>query len=215
VSFLSGLFGGDGNQLMTMLFALGAVLVLIILGVWLLKWILNMSGNPVRGRNRRLAVVDTLAVDQKRQLVIIRRDNVEHLILVGGQQDLIVETGIPVVEQQVAQTTRRPVPTVPARTKPVDPIVPQTEAVEPAPVKPATAIERLQKLGQPANQRGPRSLRHTGLLRPVTAQDDTMHGHNPDKSPVTKADSVKESLKDEDLETAALEQDPSSGANRG
>lgn len=215
MSFLSGLFGGDGNQLMTMLFALGAVLVLIILGVWLLKWILNMSGNPVRGRNRRLAVVDTLAVDQKRQLVIIRRDNVEHLILVGGQQDLIVETGIPVVEQQVAQTTRRPVPTVPARAKPVDPIVPQTEAAEPAPVKPATAIERLQKLGQPANQRGPRSLRHTGLLRPVSTQDDTMHGHNPDKSPVTKADSAKESLKDEDLETAALEQDPSSGANRG
>ncbi len=219
MQFLSSLFGGNGNQLLTMLFALGAVLVLIVLGVWLLKMVFNVSGNAVRGRNRRLAVVDTLALDQKRQLVMIRRDNVEHLILLGGPQDVVVETGIPVEEQPLGQTSRRPIPTVPAPQgrKVAGPTEPGALSAEPqgGPAKPATAIERLRELGQPAKQRGPRSLRHTGLLRPVSAQDDTMPGQNPDKSPVSQADSAKEGSKDEDLESAGLEQDPSSGANRG
>jgi len=38
-------------------------------------------------------VVETAIVDQKR-LVLVRRDDVEHLINVGGQADMVVETGI-------------------------------------------------------------------------------------------------------------------------
>ncbi len=229
MQFISSLFGGSGNQLLTMLFALGVVLVLIVLGVWLLKLISSVSGNAVRGRNKRLSVIDTLAIDQKRQLLVIRRDNVEHLIMVGGPQDVVVETGIPVEEQPVAQTGRRPVPTVPVRAKPAavpqppkaaepaapEPLSAPEPAAAPSPAKPATAIERLRELGQPTGQRAPRSLRHTGLLRPVTVQEDVLPGNNPDKSPVKPADSAKENRKDEDLENAALEQDTSSGANRG
>jgi len=32
----------------------------------------------------RLAVVDAAAVDGRRRLVLIRRDNVEHLLMIGG-----------------------------------------------------------------------------------------------------------------------------------
>ncbi len=48
------------------------------------------------GRNRqpRLAVLDSAIVDAKRRLVLVRRDNAEHLILIGGPSDVVVETNI-------------------------------------------------------------------------------------------------------------------------
>lgn len=48
------------------------------------------------GRNRRtrLAVLDAAAVDDRRRLVLIRRDDVEHLILIGGPTDVVVEQDI-------------------------------------------------------------------------------------------------------------------------
>ena len=45
---------------------------------------------------RRLAVVEQSNLDGRRKLVLIRRDNVEHLIMTGGPVDVIVETGIAV-----------------------------------------------------------------------------------------------------------------------
>lgn len=43
---------------------------------------------------RRLEVVDHASLDGRRRLVLIRRDDVEHLLLTGGPVDLVVETGI-------------------------------------------------------------------------------------------------------------------------
>lgn len=43
---------------------------------------------------KRLQVLDTVAIDARRRLVLIRRDNVEHLILIGGPADLVVEGDI-------------------------------------------------------------------------------------------------------------------------
>ncbi len=45
-------------------------------------------------RSRRLAFVERTALDGGRKLLLVRRDDVEHLILVGGPIDLVVETGI-------------------------------------------------------------------------------------------------------------------------
>src|SRR5690606_37039070 len=118
--------------------------------------------------------VDSLALDPKRQLLIVRRDNVEHLILVGGPQDMVVETGIAVEEAPAAQPARRPIPMVatrkPAKASPIvaTPPVPATPPAEPAPAAPATAIEQLRDMGLPTNKRAHLSLRHTGLLRPVS-----------------------------------------------
>lgn len=52
------------------------------------------NATPRRGRQPRLAVVDTAPVDNRRSLVIVRRDNVEHLLLIGGPTDLLVEPNI-------------------------------------------------------------------------------------------------------------------------
>lgn len=42
----------------------------------------------------RLSVVEYANVDGKRKLVLIRRDDVEHLIMTGGPVDVVVETSI-------------------------------------------------------------------------------------------------------------------------
>jgi len=36
--------------------------------------------------------VDAFDLDRQRQLVIIRRDNVEHLLMIGGPNDLVIES---------------------------------------------------------------------------------------------------------------------------
>lgn len=41
---------------------------------------------------KRLELLDTLSIDSKRQVVLIRKDNQEHLILVGGAQELLLES---------------------------------------------------------------------------------------------------------------------------
>ncbi|MHA6297768.1 FliO/MopB family protein [Devosia sp. CAU 1758] len=208
MQFITGLFGGSGNTILTMIFALGIVVVLIILAVWLLKLLSKFSGNAVRGRNRRLSVVDTLSIDPKRQLVIIRRDDVEHLILTGGPQDVVVETGIAIQEPAQATPQRRPLPAIVTR--------------KPAPAKmPAAAPEPVPE-SEPAStppaettvRRGTRSLRHTGLLRPVSVQDPTVTGQNPDISAEPPADSAKEDDNDKVSEGEALEHETGNPANR-
>jgi hypothetical protein len=42
----------------------------------------------------RLAVIDAAAVDGRRRLVLVRRDNIEHLLMIGGPTDIVVESSI-------------------------------------------------------------------------------------------------------------------------
>jgi flagellar protein FliO/FliZ len=72
MQFLTGLFGGTGNTLVTAILALGIVLVLIVMCVWVLKFAFRASSNVGRARHRRLTLVDSVAVDAKRRLVIVR-----------------------------------------------------------------------------------------------------------------------------------------------
>lgn len=212
MQFITGLFGGSGNTILTMVLALGIVIVLIVLAVWLLKLLSNVSGNAARGRNKRLSVVDTLVLDQKRQLLIVRRDDVEHLILVGGPQDVVVETGIAVPEAPAAQApARRPLPTLGMR-RPAQPAAPAPQASEPVQpaVKPpegapGTLLEQLQKSGHAGDRKARVSLRQTGLLRPVTEQDATVSVQNPDAWTSPTPDSAKESGNEMAGEGDALE----------
>lgn len=43
---------------------------------------------------RRLEVVDHASVDGRRKLVLVRRDEVEHLVMIGGPVDVVIEAGI-------------------------------------------------------------------------------------------------------------------------
>src|SRR5690348_11121024 len=47
-----------------------------------------------RGRQPRLAVIESTMIDSRRQLWLLRRDNVEHLIMTGGPTDVVIEPNI-------------------------------------------------------------------------------------------------------------------------
>src|SRR5208283_6940 len=44
------------------------------------------------GHAERLGIVKSLALDRRRQLLAVHSDNVEHLIMIGGPSDLVIET---------------------------------------------------------------------------------------------------------------------------
>ncbi|WP_287343010.1 flagellar biosynthetic protein FliO [Mesorhizobium sp.] len=73
-------------------------LVLVVIVLLIIKLVRNLTfGTFVAGgRNRktRLAVMDATAVDSHRRLVLVRRDDIEHLLLIGGPTDVVVERDI-------------------------------------------------------------------------------------------------------------------------
>lgn len=73
-------------------------LILFVVVLLIIKLVRGMMfGTFVAGgRNRktRLAVMDATAVDSHRRLVLVRRDDIEHLLLIGGPTDLVVERDI-------------------------------------------------------------------------------------------------------------------------
>lgn len=84
----------DAGDYFRFVLALAFVLALIGLMAWLARRF--GFGVPPRlpGQARRLKVVESLAVDARRRLVLVRRDTTEHLLLLGGANELTIETGI-------------------------------------------------------------------------------------------------------------------------
>lgn len=74
-------------------FGLALLIVLILIGI--LFWVIQkLGGGPKGRRGSRLGIVEAAVVDRSRRLVLIRRDAVEHLVMIGGAQDVVVETNI-------------------------------------------------------------------------------------------------------------------------
>lgn len=79
-----------GSTLLALLFVVALIAVLAVLAR---RFGLARSLVPL-GQARRLAVVEALALDGKHRLVLVRRDGVEHLILLGPATDSVIETQI-------------------------------------------------------------------------------------------------------------------------
>lgn len=169
MGFLTSLFGGESNYL-TMVIGLAIVLVLIVIAVWLLKLLSEATRTVGRGRNRRLAVIDSVAIDQKRQAIIIRRDGVEHLIVTGGPNDLVVESGFE-APPQVATVRQRKQGVV---AEPGQDQQPTPKSARAEPVTPGTMAK---------------SLRHTGLLRSGDEPEVELGGGKPDNRDSRSPDS--------------------------
>jgi flagellar protein FliO/FliZ len=142
-------------------FFLAFIVVLGLIGVaaWLVRRLGagRLGGVGVRGRQPRLAVVDYANVDGRRRLILVRRDNVEHLVMIGGPSDVVVEANIvratpaqrevPVVRQPAAaelpppRVTPAPEPAAhapwPLQPEPtVAPAAPRMPRSEPVPEEP-------------------------------------------------------------------------------
>jgi flagellar protein FliO/FliZ len=85
---------GGVTQTIAVILALLVVLLLFSLFIFILKRLMGANAPQSRNRQPRIAVMDSATVDTKRRLVLIRRDNVEHLLLVGGPSDVVVEQHI-------------------------------------------------------------------------------------------------------------------------
>jgi hypothetical protein len=83
------------------LYALAAVAALVVLA-----FVSRLFRGRARGRKgMRLGIVEYCEIDQTRRLVLVRRDEVEHLVLIGGAQDLLVEgnIGLDYLQDQITE----------------------------------------------------------------------------------------------------------------
>jgi flagellar biogenesis protein FliO len=89
------LLGGQGATLLTAIIIVAVALLALVGVFWLIR---NRAASTfIRGgknRQPRLAVLDATAVDTRRRLVLIRRDDVEHLVMIGGPTDIVIESRI-------------------------------------------------------------------------------------------------------------------------
>ena len=97
---MSSLFGIEASRAVQFAIAFAIILVLLVLfGVVFRKLtgarlMMPGSGDRSRSRQPRLGIVDVYDLDRQRQLLLLRRDNVEHLLLIGGPNDVVIETNI-------------------------------------------------------------------------------------------------------------------------
>jgi flagellar protein FliO/FliZ len=89
------LFGAEMPLAVRFFLAFLVVLGLIGAAAWAVRRFgsTRLTG-AVRGRQPRLAVIEYATVDARRRLLLVRRDNIEHLMMIGGPTDLVVEANI-------------------------------------------------------------------------------------------------------------------------
>ncbi|WNJ92557.1 flagellar biosynthetic protein FliO [Bosea sp. 685] len=143
------LFGFDLTTAQKVIVASVVILVLLILLGLFVRQIqggrLRMKGQGGgRQRQPRLGVVDTHTLDRQRQLILIRRDNVEHLIMIGGASDVVVETNI-------LRSGGRAAAALPMET----PVTERPGAFEPLPSAEAARQDTRQDLRQDLRQEQP------------------------------------------------------------
>ncbi|HWM82913.1 MAG TPA: flagellar biosynthetic protein FliO [Pseudolabrys sp.] len=99
------LFGSEPS-VAKFVIAFVVVIALIALAAWLVRRFgaSRLGNGATRGRQPRLAVIDAASVDGRRRLVLIRRDNIEHLLMIGGPSDIVIEPNI--VRASTRDTTR-------------------------------------------------------------------------------------------------------------
>ncbi|WP_439871943.1 flagellar biosynthetic protein FliO [Rhizobium leguminosarum] len=141
MTMLDDVVGAYGSRFLLAAGGVGLALLLLIIVLWVIR---SRAPSPfVRGgRNRqpRLQVLDATAVDARRRLVLVRRDNVEHLVMIGGPTDIVIESRIlPAAAEQPDSASRpqpveqRPISVARPETPPISPPRPPVAArVEPA-----------------------------------------------------------------------------------
>lgn len=194
---LVSIFGEDGALVIQYIITFVVILALAAAAVWLYR---RFSGGAVnvagRGRLPRLAVIDALTVDKRRRLVLVRRDNVEHLLLIGGPSDIVVEPAITRtrVAQRPGQAPGRPAATQPAANapQPAPPPPPSLQRTAAQAALRARAIRTADRAATPGREEPipfpPR--------RPQTRQPERLRPHEEPKA-VAPASSLRPAVEPE------------------
>lgn len=138
--------------------ALGAIYVVFRLIGWL------QGARSSFRSGRRLSVVEVLPVDDRRRLVLVRRDGAEHLLLVGGPGgDLVVEN-VAASEISTDVTTEARAYKPPPVAKPASPTV-QSPVAAPAAPRPTA-------MAKPSHQ-APSTPSYPEVPPPAGSQPET------------------------------------------
>ncbi|MGH6664831.1 MAG: flagellar biosynthetic protein FliO, partial [Pseudolabrys sp.] len=157
-------FGPDIPLAAKFFVAFAVVLALIGLTAWLVRRFgSNRLGGNARGRQPRLAVIDAATVDGRRRLVLIRRDNVEHLLMIGGPTDVVIE---PNIVRAMSAASREP-----AR-------APEAMGRQALPADNAWPLQLTNEPNQPARHRAPPPEESWPAAEPVGRgrANDTLSG---------------------------------------
>jgi flagellar protein FliO/FliZ len=79
--------------LAALLFVLGLIGGLALIAK---KFGMGNRGPMRRAKGNRLSIIESMPLDAKRRIVLVRRDDKEHMLLLGGVTELVIEGGIPV-----------------------------------------------------------------------------------------------------------------------
>ncbi|WEX75927.1 flagellar biosynthetic protein FliO [Sinorhizobium numidicum] len=152
---MEAIVGDNGSRFIIAAGAVAIGLLCLVAVLWIMR---NRPSSPfVRGgknRQPRLAVLDAAAVDTRRRLVLVRRDDVEHLIMIGGPTDIVIESRI--APDEATPATQASARTAPEQKTAGAPVAARSEpkplAVStPAPPAPA-AIEPMRPTVRPDEQ---------------------------------------------------------------
>jgi hypothetical protein len=178
-SWFEGLAGPEFATAVVWTFAALILLVIVLVIIRLIRS-LTFGTFVAGGRNRktRLAVMDATAVDSHRRLVLVRRDDIEHLLLIGGPTDVVVEREIrfgqsrrnqSVFGTETAFEASQP-PPLPPLPAPPAPTPPRQRAPEPVQLPPLPSVARNGAPPQPARQAAPQPMRQPIQPAPRTSR---------------------------------------------
>lgn len=147
----------DILSLLRTLGALGIVLGMLAGALWAVRrYDVRLPGRIATGSDRRLHLVERLAIDSRRAVALISRDGHEHLILIAPEGHLVIEQGIaPARRRQPASKPR---------------VNAQARMAADAP-RFADLIERTGRAAQATLQRGRSSLARVRRPDPVRGVD--------------------------------------------
>ncbi len=95
MNFLNNIFGTSVPEIAQLAIAAAVAIVVLLILLWLFRKIFgNANSRIAKSRQPRLSITDAAIVDDKRRLVLVRRDAVEHLIMIGGPTDIVIEQNI-------------------------------------------------------------------------------------------------------------------------
>eukprot|EP00913_Durusdinium_trenchii_P008269 g7766.t1 len=174
--------GANAGRFIVAVIGVGLALLCLVGILWIVRGRRGPSPFVRGGRNRqpRLQVLDAAAVDARRRLVLVRRDDVEHLIMIGGPTDVVIESRIAASPLPLDTRTPETAPASNAAAAGAGPRAPQPrpisqpsvprpdqarDATLPAPARPAASTAA----SPPASPVSPSPAPVTTAHRPVAA----------------------------------------------
>jgi len=142
----------NGSRFVIAAAAVAIGLLCLVAVLWIMR---NRPSSPfIRGgknRQPRLAVLDAAAVDTRRRLVLVRRDDVEHLIMIGGPTDIVIESRIGAPEERAAVAERKVAEPLAVDSRPATRELPQ-QAAPSLEAETVAAVTPVRPVAQPEEQ---------------------------------------------------------------